>query len=242
MKGTTSNTLAKSFPRSDDRERLDTGDRALLLISGGIDSAVALWWARAQGLEVLPLTYHYFGRPKAELVATRRLLEAAGVRPLREIDLPFLKEVDDLRKAGPLTNAALERSPEGYIPARNMIFYALAAYHAEVEGASWVIGGHNGMDPEAFPDSSPKFFNFLNSLYRLGIWSSSVTPVKVVQPLSGKDKATVVRMGLDLGVPFADTWSCYWDDEVHCGTCVSCRERREAFAVLGAMDLVRYRK
>ena len=208
----------------------------MLLLSGGLDSAVALWWARAQGYEVLPLTFHYYRRPKAEGAAMRRQLEKVGSPRLREIDLPFLKDNEDLLKTETAVNPLLAKSPEGYIPARNMVFYALAAYHAEVEKASWVIGGHNGLDPETFPDSSPKFFDFLNSLYRLGIWSYGASPVQVVQPLSGKDKAAVVRMGIGLGVPFEDTWSCYWDGEAHCGICPSCLERKEAFAGAGFDD------
>jgi len=217
-------------------EASSVSPRAILLLSGGLDSAVALWWARAQGYEVLPLTFHYHRRPKAEVAAMRRQLEKVGRPRLREMDLPFLKDAEDLMQTETAVNSLLAKSPEGYIPARNMIFYALAAYQAEVENASLVIGGHNGLDPETFPDSSPKFWNSLNGLYRLGIWSYAASPVQVVQPLSGKDKAAVVRMGIGLGVPFEDTWSCYWDGEAHCGTCPSCLERKEAFAGAGFDD------
>lgn len=214
-------------------------DKAIVLISGGIDSAVSLWWAKRQGWDVRPLTFHYFRRPKQEVVATRRLLELGGVPRLLEIELPFLREVDDLKGDG-LENPILLESPEGYIPARNMVFYALAAYEAERQGARWVLGGHNGSDPEAFPDASPKFFNFFNSLYRIGLWSYPKTPAQILLPLSGKSKVDVVRLGLDLGVPFEHTWSCYFDGDLHCGTCVSCRERREAFASLGVPDPLPY--
>ena len=214
-------------------------EKAVILISGGIDSAVSLYWAKARSWDVRPLTFHYFRRPPQEVVATRKVLEAAGIVNLREIDLPFLREVDDL-KAGGIENATLLRSPEGYIPARNMVFYALAAYAAEPLGARWVIGGHNGSDPEAFPDASPKFFNFFNSMYRLGLWSYPQTPVQILLPLSGKSKVDVVRLGLELGVPFELTWSCYWDRAKHCGTCASCTERREAFEALGVPDPIEY--
>jgi len=214
----------------------------VLLLSGGLDSAVALWWARAEGYEVLPLTYHYYRRPRAEVAAMRRQLDRLSISPLREIDLPFLKDIEDLQRTEKEVSPLLAKSPDGYIPARNMVFYALAAYQAEVEGATWVIGGHNGGDPETFPDSSPRFFNRLNDLYRLGIWSYGTSPVRVIQPLSGKDKATVVRLGAELGVPFEDTWSCYWDGEEHCGSCPSCLERQEAFGKDGTTDRVRFRR
>ena len=214
-------------------------EKALVLLSGGIDSAVSLWWARAKGWDVRPLTFHYHRRPPQEIVATRNLLEASGIGSIREVDLPFLREVDDMR-AGGLENPTLLESPEGYIPARNMVFYALAAYEAEPIGARWVIGGHNGSDPDSFPDASPKFFNFFNSMYRLGLWSYPSTPMQILLPLSGKSKVDVVRLGLELKVPLGITWSCYWDRDRHCGKCASCIERNAAFRTLGVSDPVEY--
>ena len=216
-------------------------DRAMVLLSGGVDSAVALWWAKAQGWEVRPLTFDYFGRPKRERRAIEALAKAAGVQPIRTVNLPFLTEVDDLREAG-LANPVLRDSPEGYIPARNLIFYSLAAYYAELDGTRYLVGGHNGSDPESFPDASPKFFTSLNELFRLSLWSYDRSPVEVLIPLSGTSKEGVLRLGRELGVPFELTWSCYWDRDLHCGTCVSCRERREAFAAIGLPDPVPYEK
>src|SRR5947208_2400810 len=163
----------------------------------------------------------------------------AETAPIRHVDLPFLKEVDDLRKEG-FENRILLDSPEGYIPGRNLIFYGLAGYYAELDAARYLVGGHNGVDPESFPDSSPKFFNFLNSMFHLSLWSYDKAPVQILVPLSGKSKEEVVRMGLEMNVPFDVTWSCYWDRAVHCGTCISCRERRDAFANVGIEDPVEY--
>ena len=214
-------------------------DRAIVLLSGGIDSAVTLWWAKRQGWEIHPLTFDYFGRPNREEDAVRALTSGAGVGAVRHVDLPFLKEVDDLRKDG-IGNRLLLDSPEGYIPGRNLIFYGVAGYYAEIDGVRYIVGGHNGIDPESFPDSSPKFFNFLNSVFHLSLWSYDKAPVQILVPLSGKSKDDVVRMGLEMRVPFDVTWSCYWDRDVHCGTCVSCRERRDAFAAVGVEDPVPY--
>src|SRR5207247_2362678 len=123
---------------------------------------------------------------------------------------PFLKEVDDLRKEG-FENRRLLDSPEGYIPGRNLIFYGLAGHYAELDAVRYIVGGHNGIDPESFPDASPKFFNFLNSVFHLSLWSYDASPVQILVPLSGKSKDDVIRMGLDMKVPFDVTWSCYWD-------------------------------
>jgi 7-cyano-7-deazaguanine synthase len=214
-------------------------DEALVLLSGGVDSAVTLWWAKKQGWDVQPLTFDYFGRPKREHAAVDALISRAEVRAARTVALPFLKEVDDLRPDG-FRNRALADSPEGYIPGRNMIFYSVAAYFAELDGARYLVGGHNGLDPESFPDASPRFFDSLNHAFRLSLWSYGEAPLQVLVPLSGKTKPDVVRMGLEMRVPFELTWSCYWDREVHCGTCASCRERREAFAAIGTDDPVTY--
>ncbi len=214
-------------------------DRAIVLLSGGIDSAVALWWAKSQGWDVRPLTFDYFGRPKREHAAIRALVGRATVGPVRSVRLPFLKEVDDLRPSG-FENAALNESPEGYIPARNLIFYSLAAYYAELDGTRYLVGGHNGTDPESFPDASPRFFEHLNGLLGMSLWSYKRSPAEVVLPLAGKPKEDVLRLGRRLGVPFELTWSCYWDQDTHCGTCVSCTERRGAFAAVGLEDPVPY--
>src|SRR6266581_3979467 len=106
-------------------------ERAIVLLSGGIDSAVTLWWAKARGW--------------------------------------------DLRAQG-IDNRLLLDSPEGYIPGRNLIFYALAGYYAELDAVRYIVGGHNGIDPESFPDASPKFFNFLNSVFHLSLWSYDKSP------------------------------------------------------------------
>jgi 7-cyano-7-deazaguanine synthase len=186
------------------------------------------------------LTVDYHARPAAEVRAVRSLLAAVGARDLLQVPLPFLKEVDDLKKDG-LENALLSEAPDAYIPARNMIFYAVAGYYAETLGTPLVVGGHNGIDPETFPDSSPDFFTHVNSLYRLGLWSYPKSHVSIKLPLAGKPKEEVVDLGIELGVPFERTWSCYFDGERHCGRCPSCVERQEAFRRLGRSDPVPYK-
>src|SRR6266699_2573262 len=146
----------------------------------------------------------------------------------------------DHRRPHGIDNRLLLDSPEGYIPGRNLIFYALAGYYAELDAVRYIVGGHNGIDPESFPDASPKFFNFLNSVFHLSLWSYDKSPVQILVPLSGKSKEEVVRLGLEMHVPFDVTWSCYWDRDVHCGTCESCKERRAAFAAVGVDDPVAY--
>lgn len=211
--------------------------RALVLLSGGIDSAVALHWSLREGHEVVPLTFDYHQRPQREVEACEALLEHARARggavaPLQRIATPFLREVEDLaQRPGHLAAA-----PEGYIPARNLVFYAIAASLAEVHGAQHIVGGHNGTDPELFPDASPAFFASFNALLGRGAWSHARRPFEVVLPIAGQSKADVLRLGRALGVDFARTWSCYHDRKMHCGACGSCVERREGFAGTGLSD------
>jgi 7-cyano-7-deazaguanine synthase len=213
--------------------------KALVLLSGGIDSAVCLWWSRRQRWELSALTVDYHERPAAETRAVRDLLAAAGVRELVQVPLPFLKEISDLKKDG-LRNPDLDAAPDSYIPARNMVFYSVAGYYAETLGIPLIVGGHNGIDPKTFPDSSPDFFGHVNSLYRLGLWSYGRAPVAIKLPLAGKPKEEVVGMGRDLGVPFDRTWSCYFDGAKHCGRCPSCLERKAAFRGIGLADPVAF--
>ncbi len=212
--------------------------KALVLLSGGIDSAVALWQALEKGWEVECLTFDYHRRPCGEHRAMEAIQRAAGGVPLRTVALPFLKEVADL---GPeIKNPGLRGAPEGYIPARNLVFYALALNEGERLGARYIIGGHNGGDSEVFPDANPKFFTSLNALAASALWSSRATPMEIQIPLAGMSKVDVLRMGERLEVPFEATWSCYWDGERHCGRCESCRERRDAFVAAGIADPTGY--
>lgn len=211
------------------------GTRALVLLSGGIDSAVALYWARERKWDVEALTFDYSGRPEREAAATVALARAVGV-PLHRAPVPWMMEAGDLppelRK-----EPALEAAPEGYVPARNLAFYAIAAYYAEALGARRVVGGHHGADADRFPDASPDFFRAFEHAANLGLWSRAREPLTVQLPLRGLVKRQVLDMGFALRVPFEATWSCYWDrTEEPCGQCQSCAERASAFAAAGRPD------
>jgi 7-cyano-7-deazaguanine synthase len=203
--------------------------RALVLLSGGIDSTVALWWALEQGYEVRALTVHYLKRPPPEKQATRTIADEAGVE-LIELELPWLQELED--PVHPLLdNPALADAPEGYVPARNPIFYAIAAHIAEIVGAERIVGGHNGVDPDRFPDASAAFFDRMGDLLEDSL--ASGMELGIEQPLHGMAKEAVVEEGLRLGAPLEASWSCYERGPEPCGECPSCRTRAEAFAAAG---------
>ncbi len=206
--------------------------RAIVLLSGGLDSAVALYWARSQGWHLLPIEFEYYQRPERERRACRDLWAHAGIKEGIVVPVPFLREAVDIPPQE-LNNPALAGSPQGYIPLRNLIFYALAAYHAEIRGARYIVGGHNRTDCESFPDAGSTFWEQLNQIFRLAIWSHCAIKTEIVLPLLEMEKAAVLRLGSRLGVPFDLTWSCYFDADHPCGTCESCLERDRAFAAAG---------
>jgi 7-cyano-7-deazaguanine synthase len=207
--------------------------RAIVLVSGGVDSAVALWHALRQEWEIHALSFDYHLRPQQEAASTDKLLAVAGIRHHVRLPLPFLKELDDLRLAG-YSPEYLDTAPAAYIPARNMIFYSLAAHFAEVLQARWIVGGHNSGDVESFPDTSAGFFASFHELCRVGVRSYVQAPFEVILPLARLTKPEVVQLGHRLGTPLELTWSCYWDGDAPCGTCPSCVEREQAFGQMNS--------
>ena len=206
--------------------------RALVLLSGGLDSAVCLYWARAQGWDVISIEFDYFDRPERERLASRNLCAHSGIRKRLIVPVPFLREIADIPEPQ-LANPALRHAPEGYIPARNLIFYALAAHYAEIQGAGRIVGGHNRTDGESFPDAGIAFQNRLNDILRISMWSQASVGTEVILPLIELDKTEVIRLGVRLEVPFDLTWSCFFNASEPCGACISCVERIEAFAAAG---------
>ena len=204
--------------------------RSLVLVSGGLDSTVALYWAREEGHDVVPLTFHYPGRPRGEVHATREVVLAAGVDALVEADLPFLREAGEL--ALQPGGDALARAPPGYVPARNVLFYAAACHHAQALGCGLIVGGHNAEDAGTFPDASAAFFADLDALLRRGLWTGPQgSAPRLRMPLLDLGKDEVAALGARLGAPLLRTWSCYEDGESPCGGCPACLRRPEVPAL-----------
>jgi 7-cyano-7-deazaguanine synthase len=204
--------------------------RAIVLLSGGIDSAVALFWARREGFAVQALEFEYHERPRRERECSIELARRAGATRV-SVPVPFLREALDAEPPPHLKNA-----PRGYIPARNLVFYSIAGYYAEWFGATTIVGGHNRDDAARFPDASRGFLEALGRLYSQALWSCRGRALEIALPLVEKDKIETLRMGLELEVPFEHTWSCYEDRETSCGACPHCAERARAFAACGAQD------
>ena len=175
--------------------------KAVVLASGGIDSAAALWWARER-YAVTALSFDLAGRPRAEARACAALVRRAGV-PLLRVAAPFLVP-----------------RPSGYVPARNLVYHGIALSIAEERGAAAVVAGHNRSDAAFFADARPAFFRRLESLNG---------GVRIVLPFSRLTDAGVLRRARALGVPLELTWSCYRDGVRPCRRCSACRGRLQSF-------------
>jgi 7-cyano-7-deazaguanine synthase len=206
--------------------------RTIVLLSGGLDSAVALYWALNRGYEVVTLTYDYFRRSLREIEACRAISRMAKC-PNRLFDLGFLKEIDDSKRS--LRNPVLKKAPSAYIPCRNVIFYGIAASLAEVLDCKYLVGGHNKNDVRNFPDSSLAFFDSFNRTSSIGRISKDRTG-KVILPLGNLNKSEVITLGQKLRVPFELTWSCYKSGELPCRKCPACLLRAKGFQDAGVRD------
>ena len=223
------------------------GRAAVVLLSGGLDSATVLAMARAQGLDCHCLSLDYGQRHRAELVAAERVAKALGAAGHRTIAL-------DLRAFGgsALTDSAIDVPTGGvapgipvtYVPARNTIMLSLALAWAEVLGAQDIFCGVNAVDYSGYPDCRPEYIKAFEAMANLAT-KAAVEGARLIvhAPLIDLTKAGIIRAGAQLGVDYALTVSCYQaDDEGRaCGVCDSCRLRREGFAAAGVADPTRYR-
>jgi 7-cyano-7-deazaguanine synthase len=221
--------------------------KAVVLVSGGLDSATALAVAREQGYQCYALSLDYGQRHRAELVAAQRVAAALGAVEHKTIHL-------DLNAIGgsALTDARIavpdqpgEGIPVTYVPARNTIFLSLALGWAEVLGAWDLFIGVNAVDYSGYPDCRPEYIQAFQRLCQLATRAGvEGGTFHVRTPLIDLSKAEIIRTGTRLGVDYALTVSCYAADETGraCGVCDSCRLRRQGFADAGLADPALYRR
>ncbi|MFX0039209.1 MAG: 7-cyano-7-deazaguanine synthase [Promethearchaeota archaeon] len=207
-------------------ELSEKGKKAIVLLSGGIDSAVALYWAHHKGYSIIAISFNYDLRPENEKKAALKLAENLKIK-LIEVPLPFIKESINLRIEGFPVPSAVD-APEGFIPSRNLVFYSIAAYYAEVYGYELIIGGHIAVDPDNFPDAAPNYFKSLEKLINEGKHKKEMDSLNFLFPLAKMTKIDVIKLAKRLEVPLEWTWSCYSDGEQPCEKCNACRKRNEA--------------
>jgi 7-cyano-7-deazaguanine synthase len=211
--------------------------KALVMLSGGIDSSTCLYWAKKKFSDVLAITFNYHGRIENEKKATAELARRAAVRSLLEVNVPFIKEYSDFYKSS-IFKDDWDRRLSSYIPARNMIFYSICAHYAEFLDIKWIVGGHNSHDAEFFRDATKGYIKKINSLLREGGLISSNEPPVILLPLADMNRQKIISLALEIEVPLELTWSCHNEGERHCRQCYSCSQRLEAFSYLGIKDPV----
>ncbi|MEZ5585592.1 MAG: 7-cyano-7-deazaguanine synthase QueC [Sedimenticolaceae bacterium] len=224
----------------------DSARKAVILLSGGLDSATVLAMARADGFACHALSLDYGQRHRAELAAARRVATALGavehkVLPL-SLDAIGGSALTDSSIAVPTEVSA--GIPVTYVPARNTVFLALALGWAEVLGSTDLFVGVNAVDYSGYPDCRPAFIAAFEQLANLATKAGvEGGRFRVHAPLIDMGKGDIIRTGVGLGVDYSLTVSCYQADEngVACGVCDSCRLRAAGFHAAGVPDPTRYR-
>ncbi len=222
--------------------------RAVVLLSGGLDSATVLYQARAAGYTCYALSFDYDQRHRRELQSAQAIAQRAGVAaheiiPLdlgrwggsaltqRDQELPRHRHPAQMRQGIPST----------YVPARNTIFLSMALAWAEVLGAERVYLGANALDYSGYPDCREDYLAAMQTVYTLGTKQGREgRSIQLTAPLLHLAKRDIIRLGQELGVPWELTWSCYQGEEVACGVCDSCILRREGFRQAGIPDPLPY--
>ena len=220
--------------------------RAVVLLSGGLDSATALAVARERGYACHALSFDYGQRHSAELAAAARVAKALGVQIHETVELPPMgfrgSALTDASVAVPEHGGA--GIPTTYVPARNTVFLAFALGFAETIDADAIFIGVNAIDYSGYPDCRPEYIAAFQCLADLATKRTiEGSRIAIEAPLIDFGKAEIIRLGIRLGVDYALTVSCYQaDEEGHaCGRCDACRFRREGFAAAGVPDPTRYR-
>ena len=224
---------------------INNGKKAVVLLSGGLDSATVLAMARAEGFECYALSFDYGQRHRCELQAARRVAETLGAKEHRLFDLNLRQfggsalTDDDIAVPDAATDSGIEEIPVTYVPARNTVFLSLALAWAEVLGAEKIFIGVNSVDYSGYPDCRPEFIDAFQKMANLATKEGvEGNGFQIKTPLISLTKAEIIRQGSALGVDYGLTISCYNpDDEGRaCGQCDSCALRREGFATAQIKD------
>ncbi len=215
---------------------------AIVLLSGGLDSATTLYFAISQGYRVHALVFDYGQRHDKEIKCAVAVAKTARCPyEIVKISLPWKGSalLDKSIKVPRRRKLDAKDIPVTYVPARNIIFLSFAASYAEAVGAQKIFIGANAIDYSGYPDCRPDFFAAYSKVLEKGLKTGvEGRKIKVETPLVKKSKTDIIRLGLKLGVPYELTWSCYEGSRRPCGSCDSCRLRANGFLELRLDDPV----
>ena len=215
--------------------------KVCVLLSGGMDSVTAFYDAMREHEVVAALSFDYGAKHHARELPCARHHAAQARVPHEVIALEFINRLfqSDLLESGgaiPDGHYAEESMKQTVVPFRNGIMLAIAAGYAESTGAQGLVIAAHGGDHAIYPDCREPFMHAMGTAMALGTYAR----IELLRPFIAMDKSGIARRGAELGIDYATTWSCYKGGVIHCGTCGTCVERREAFQLAGLPDPTRY--
>ncbi len=218
--------------------------KAVVILSGGMDSTTSAFIAKKEGYEIIPLHFNYGQRTeRKELESFNKICDYLNLKNKYIIDIPFFKQIG----ASALVDENLEVPTDGikpgipitYVPFRNGIFLSIAAAIAEKEGAEAIFIGVVEEDSSGYPDCREEFINYMQKAINAG--TKPETNVEIKTPLIHLKKEDIVKKAIEVGVPLELTWSCYKEEDEACGVCDSCRLRLKGFEKAGVKDPIKYK-
>lgn len=217
-------------------------NKAVVLLSGGLDSATTAAIAIAEGYQAIALSFRYGQRHQRELDAATKIAKILRMTEHYVVDVNLSQwggsSLTDQSMTIPQQGIQPNIIPSTYVPGRNTVFIAIALSLAEAKNAQAIYLGINAVDYSGYPDCRPEYLQAYQQLANLSskVGIEGNTP-RLVAPLVNDSKVDIVRRALELNVPIADTWSCYQGGETPCGLCDSCRIRDQALIEAGRLDL-----
>lgn len=205
--------------------------KAVVLLSGGIDSTTTLYYAKKHGYKCSALIFDYGQRHKKEIRSAVKVAKAAKVfYQIIKINLPWQgSSLLNLKAKVPANRKINKSIPSTYVPGRNTIFISFAVSYAEAIGAQAIFIGANAIDFSGYPDCRPDYYKAIQKVITKG---TKARNIKVLTPLINMTKSQIIRLGLKLAAPLYLTWSCYNGGKYPCGVCDSCRIRAKGFKEL----------
>lgn len=224
--------------------KIKSKKKAVVLLSGGLDSAVALSIAKDKGFVCYCLIFDYGQRHRKEIeFAKKTAITNECDYKILKIDFPWKgsslldEKMDIVKVARSQGHKVNGKIPNTYVPGRNIIFLSYALSYAEAIGANEIFIGAHAQDYSGYPDCRPEFFEAFNGVVSTGTKAGlGGSGIKISAPLISKGKSDIIDIGQKLGVDFSSTWSCYQGDDEPCGECDSCYYREKGFSSLGLTD------
>jgi 7-cyano-7-deazaguanine synthase len=222
-------------------------EKAVIVLSGGLDSTTCMGIAREEGYALYPITFYYNQRHDREVEQAKKIAKHYGVGHRHKIvNVSFLGEIGGSALTDQTmevrTGGVEEDIPDTYVPARNLIFLSLASAYAEVIGARRIYTGVSAVDYSGYPDCRPEFIRSFSETVNLATKMGVSEKMEIRTPLIHLSKAETIKRGLELNVPYELTTSCYLGGEEACGECDSCLLRLKGFKENNVTDPIAYKK